>query len=57
MTNPYGAAERRDGLGIKGEKGNSNPFFPVGLQMTLLMAPEVLTPLRAPVEGVEGTPF
>lgn len=29
MTNPYGAAERRDGLGIKGEEANSNPFFQV----------------------------
>lgn len=60
MTSPCGAARRRDGPGRKGEKGNSNPFFqvlPVGPQMTPLMAPEVLTPWRATVEGAEGTLF
>lgn len=60
MTSPCGAAGRRDGPGRKGEKGNSNPFFqvlPVGPQMTPLMAPEVLTPWRATVEGAEGTLF
>lgn len=60
MTSPCGAAGRRDGPGIKGEKGNSNPFFqvlPVGLQMTPLMAPEVLTPLRATVEGGRRDPL